>query len=238
MAQKSRRQVARIGRRRQPRLDHPRLGQQPPQRRDRPRRRGDRQLGIIPQPQPEPQVRQRRLRVSPRTELVGPGPMKLRPSQAIRVLRRKGIGRRAAGPDQPAPPRLPARPVVPRRLRLQSRRSLDHDLAHVVQRRPDQSKGQVLLPRQLVHPEAPGEGLARPPPAQQHPGAPVPVTRPELILAQLRRRPDPGPQRPDLLLARQALDPVPQQGTCVRTLRQDDRHGRRIRPGARPVRRR
>ncbi|MNS83893.1 hypothetical protein D3C72_1176990 [compost metagenome] len=210
MAQKSRRQVARIGRRRQPRLDHPRLGQQPPQRRDRPRRRGDRQLGIIPQPQPEPQVRQRRLRVSPRTELVGPGPMKLRPPQTVRVLRRKGVGRRTARPDQPSPPRLPARPVVPGRLRLQTRRSLDHDLAHVVQRRPDQGEDPVLLPRQLVQPEAPGEGLARPAPAQQHPGAPVDLTRPDLFVVQPRRRPDRRPQRPDLRLARQPLDPVQQ----------------------------
>ncbi|MNI31265.1 hypothetical protein D3C73_851410 [compost metagenome] len=219
MAQEAGRQIGRIARRRQLRPVHARLGQQLPQRRDRTRRRGNGQLGVGPQPQPEPQVRQRRLDVPPGAELVGPGRMELRPPQAVGVLRRKGVGRRAARPDQAPPPRLPARPVVARRLGLQPRRPLDHHLAHVVQGRPDQGEGQVFRLGQLVHPEPAGEGLARPAPAQQHPGAPVGVRRPDLVLGQPRRR----PQQPQQLLARRLRQASPGQIPCVRRPREDDR---------------
>ncbi len=235
MPQKPRRQMGRIVLRRQPRLHHPRLGQQPSQRRDRPGRRRDRQLGIGPQPQAEPQVRQRRLYVPPGAELIRPRRMKLRPAQAVRVFRRKRIGRRARGPNQPAPPRLPARPVVARRLRLQPRRPLDHHLAHVVQRRPHQGEGAILRLGQLIHPEPAREGLARPAPAQQHPGPPIRIRRrPDLIVVQPRRR----LQQPQQLPARRLIQPPLRQTPCALRPREDDRDETAALPARSVLRRR
>ena len=183
MRQKAGRQVLRVQRRRRPLRHRPGLGHQPPQRRDRPGRRGHRQQRRGPQPQSEPQVRQHHLRPSPGAELVRPGRMKLRPPQTVGILGRKRIGRRLIFPHQPTPPRFPTRPVARLRQRLDPRRPLHHHLAHIVQGGTDQGQGDAgQFARHDVDPDRPGEGLARPPAAQQQPGLQVIIRRRTLVL--------------------------------------------------------
>ncbi len=214
LLQKPRRQMRRIVRRRRMGGHARSLVPQPDQRPRRPGRRRHHQPRPLAQPQPHPQQgqglpRPPRARRRPGAELVRPGRRELRPSQTVRILGRKGLRHRSVRKQQPPPRRLEPGPVRPRpaRQRPDPRHPLDHDLAHVVQGRPDQRQpASGGLHRPIAQPHGPGQGLARPAPAQEEPGRPVapvgtfvgrPLRRPQhhrrrrdLLRLVLRRRPD------------------------------------------------
>ena len=96
------RQMRRVGDRAGARHRAARIGDQPLQQRDRPRRGGDQLTRMRPEPQAELQHVEGGLRLPPFGQLVAPGGVELRPAQAFRVLGREGFRHRAVRPFQPA----------------------------------------------------------------------------------------------------------------------------------------
>ena len=130
--------MRRIGLRRRARHRGARVGDQPPDQRGRPRRRGDELARARAQPQAELQHVERVLRIAPFGELVAPGGIELRPAQALRVLGGKRLRDRAILPFEPPPRGRPHRPLPPRAEPHQAGLALDHHLAHVMLALADQ----------------------------------------------------------------------------------------------------
>src|SRR4029078_9456248 len=109
-----------------------RIGEQPLDQRDRPRRGGDE----LPRPRTEAQTElqhvKRRIDMPPFRKLVTPRNIELWPAQLLGVFRRKRQPDSAVRPIQPAASRGPLRALVTRRYAYDPGRPLDHDLARIV----------------------------------------------------------------------------------------------------------
>lgn len=99
--QECRRQVKRIRRRRCARHRRAGIGEQTLEQCAWTRRRCNQLLWLVTQPQSELQHIERGLRLTPFRHLVRPCTMKLRPTQALGILRGKHFGDRAIRPFQP-----------------------------------------------------------------------------------------------------------------------------------------
>ncbi len=173
------RQMRGIGLRSCARHRRARIGGEPLDQRDRPRRGGDERARALAQPQPELQHVEGRFGISPLGELVAPGGVELRPAQLLGVLRRKRVSHGAIRPLQPLAHPGPHRPLAARRVAQNAGRPFDHHLAHVVLGLADERDGAVrrvgirLMPmRQRAHEFSAAARLAGAAPAQQQPGAP------------------------------------------------------------------
>ena len=179
LRQEPRREVAGIvGGRRRRRHDAGRVDE-PPDQRDRPRRRRDGLARAVAQAQPELQHVPGLLRVAPLAELVRPGGLELRPAQAIRVLGREGVRDGARRPFEPAQRRLPLRPLGCGRDREEPGRAVDHHVAHVGHGLADERDAPDALRRDAAkpadearHPRGAGARLAGAAPAEEEPGVP------------------------------------------------------------------
>ncbi len=170
-----------IGVRRRARQRGARIGDQPLDQRDRPRRRGDELARPQPQPQAELQHVEGRVRVPPFRQFVAPGGVELRPAQAFRILGRESVRHRAVLPFQPPPRRHPEGPLGARRHPQQSGRALDHHLAHVVLAFPDECDAAMPAigvgrdaKRERAHPFGAEPRLAGAAPAEHQPRRPRP----------------------------------------------------------------
>ena len=125
--EKRRRQMQRVRPRARARHRGRRIGDQPLEQRDRPRRGGDHLPRPLAKAQPELQHVEGRFGMAPLGELVRPGGMELRAAQALRILGGKRLRHRAVAPfDAPARGN-PGRPLVaadaPRAVRRRPRSS-------------------------------------------------------------------------------------------------------------------
>ena len=94
LLEKGRRQMRGVGPRGRARHRGARIGEQPLDQRDRPRRGGDELARTLPQPQAELQHVEGRVDIVPLGELVAPGGVELRAAQLLGILRGKRISRR------------------------------------------------------------------------------------------------------------------------------------------------
>ncbi|KIU01427.1 hypothetical protein QU38_01690, partial [Staphylococcus aureus] len=136
-----------------------RIGEQPPQDRDRPRRRGDERPRVRPEPQAELKHVPGGLGPAPPGELVAPGGPELRSAQAVGLLRREGLGESPVRPLDPAAGGRPVRAPAPAAQAEQPRGAFDHHVAHVGeglahQRDPADGRGREgrIAERQGAHP--------------------------------------------------------------------------------------
>ena len=132
LVEKCRRQMRGIGMRGRPRDGRARIGEQPLDQRDRPRRGGDELARPQAKTQPELQHVECRIDIAPLGKLVAPGGIELRSAQLLRVFCGKRQPDAAVRPFQAAASRRPLRALVTWRHAQYARRPLDHDLAHVV----------------------------------------------------------------------------------------------------------
>ena len=156
-----------------------RIGEQPFDQRDRPRRRGDELARTLPQPQAELQHVEGRIDVTPFCELVAPGGVELRAAQLLGVFRGKRVADGAVRPFQAPARRRPQRTLVARRHAQEPGRTVYHHLAHVVLGLANQRnvhRALVGIRRGAIglraHPLGAEPGLAGPTPAQHEPGRP------------------------------------------------------------------
>ena len=189
-----RRQERRIGLRRCARHGRARIGDQPLDEWDRPRRRGDELARPAADPQAELQHVERRFRMAPFGEFVAPRGIELRAAQRFRILGREGLCHRAVRPFQPAPRRNPGGPLRARRNLQDSGDAFDHHLADIVLALADQRDMAVAAlgigrraMRRGVDPLGAEPCLAGAAPAQHQPGGPRLAIGSPAVVGGLRR---------------------------------------------------
>ena len=101
-----------IGVRRRPRNGRARIGEQPLDQRDRPRRGGNKLPWPHAKTQPELQHVERRIDMTPLGKLVAPRGIELRPAQLLGVFRRKCEPDGTIWPFEPAARRRPLGALV------------------------------------------------------------------------------------------------------------------------------
>ncbi len=167
-----------------------RVGGEPLDQRDRPRRGGDELARARPQPQAELQHVEGGVRVRPLGELVAPGGVELRPAQLLGVFRREGERHRAVRPFEALPRRRPLRPLAARPRRSRPGRPLDHHLAHVAPGLADQREIARAARRHRAEGRAPARARhsapARVLPAPRPPSISQVVHGPPLLAAARR----------------------------------------------------
>ena len=152
-----------------------RIGDQPLDQRDRPRRGGDHLPRPLAKAQSELQHVEGCFGMTPLGELVRPGGGKLRAAQALRIFRRKHLRDRAVRPFQPPARRNPV--AAARRARCTASRP---ETPSIITSRASCSVSPISAMRacgsssaMLAHPFGAGAGLAGAAPAEDQPGGPV-----------------------------------------------------------------
>ena len=152
------RQMRGVGLRGRARHRRARVGDQPLDERDRPRRGGDELARARAQAQAELQHVEGGVGVAPLGQLVAPGGVELRAAQLLGVLGRKRIGHRAVCPFEPPARRGPLRAFAARAGAQNAGGALDHHLAHVVLGLAHQRDGAVRARRHKADGRAPARG--------------------------------------------------------------------------------
>ena len=189
-----RRQERRVGLRRCARHGSARVGEQPLDQRNRPRRGGDELARPAADPQAELQHVERRLRMAPFGEFVAPRGIELRAAQRFRILGRERLRHRAVRPFEAPARRDPVGPLRARGNPQDSGDAFDHHLAGVVLALADQRDMAVAalgIGRSAVgcgaHPLGAEPCFAGAAPAQHQPGGPRLAIGSPAVVGGLRR---------------------------------------------------
>ncbi len=151
-----------------------RIGNQPLEKRDRPRRGRDDLPRPLAKAQPELQHVEGGVGVAPLGEFVAPGGRELRAAQAFGIFGGKRLRHRAILPFQAAARGNPARPLERGMDGEQPGHALDHHLADVVLGLADQRDARLAVAeRKLLYPLRPSAGLPCPAAAEKQPRGPI-----------------------------------------------------------------